>query len=187
MNSTEKQAAHFNCPECGAALPPGAVTCWLCRRKSNSASHYSTPGTTVVRDPGAGQFSLATIFLVITLIAVCLGTFHIAPGLGVLVMIVAGPAMIRACVVGIKEKRAGHPLSIGEKLVAFFASTAIVILVGVAGFIAFQIACWGACAAVAGIQNKGGDVAVWSGVIIGAAAGIGVIGWLFWLTRPRVK
>ncbi|MGI8981062.1 MAG: hypothetical protein ACR2FY_17690 [Pirellulaceae bacterium] len=135
----------------------------------------------------AGQFSLATVFLIITLIAVCLGTLRLAPGVGVLLMIVAAPALIRTCIVGVKEKRGGHSLSIGEKLIAFLASSAIVVLVGVAGLIAFQIACWGSCAAVAGIQQKEGENAMLIGIGIGCIAGLGTIIWLIWKTWPRKK
>ena len=174
------------CPECGAPLPTPFGICWLCQRKNRPENPYSPPATAPSANAtGAGQFSLATVFLVMTLIAVCLGTFHFSPGLGVVIVIVAAPALIRTCIVGVKEKRVGHPLSIGEKLIAFLASIAIVILVAVAGFVAFQIACWGSCAAVAGIQQNDGDFAVWTGVIIGGAAGLGVMGWLLWRTRPR--
>jgi hypothetical protein len=120
-----------------------------------------------------------------TLIAVCLGTFHFSPGLGIAMVVVAAPALIRASLVGVKEKRAGHALSIGEKLVAFLASTAIVILVGIAGVIAFEIACWGSCAAVAGIQQKESEVALLTGLILGGVTALGVMVWLLWWTRPR--
>ena len=127
------------------------------------------------------------MFLVITLIAVCLGSYQLAPGLGVLLVVVAAPALVRTCVVGIREKRVGHSLSIGEKVVAFLASSAIIVLVGVAGFIAFQIACWGSCAMIAGIQQKESDNAFLVGIGTGCIAGLGTIIWLIWKTWPRKK
>ena len=102
-------------------------------------------------------------------------------------MVVAAPALIRTCIVGAKEKRSGHSLSIREKLLAFLASSAIIILIGVAGFIAFQIACWGSCAVVAGIQQKEGENALIVGIATGSLAGIGTMIWLVWTTWPRRK
>jgi hypothetical protein len=173
------------CPECGATLS-GASECWLCRRATQAGDSSPTSPFAEERK-SAGQFSLATVFLIITLIAVCLGSLRLAPGLGVLLIIVATPALIRTCVVGIREKQAGHVLSLGEKVVAFLASSAIIVLVGVAGFIAFQIACWGSCAMVAGIQQKEGENAFLVGLGTGGIAGIGTIIWLVWKTWPRKK
>lgn len=174
------------CPECGATLQSGDSTCWLCRRTTRPDD--SSPASPFAEERKfAGQFSLASVFLIITLIAVCLGSLRLAPGLGVLLIIVATPALVRTCVVGIREKRAGRTLSIGEKVVAFLASSAIIVLVGVAGFIAFQIACWGSCAMIAGIQQKEGENALLVGLGTGSIAGIGTIIWLIWKTWPRKK
>ena len=174
------------CSDCGAPLNRGESECWLCRRARQANDAPSSPFAVAERKT-AGQFSLATVFLIITLIAVCLGTLRLAPGVGVLLMIVAAPALIRTCIVGVREKRGGHSLSIGEKLIAFLASSAIIILVGVAGFIAFQIACWGSCAAVAGIQQKESENAMLIGIGAGCFAGLGTIIWLIWKTWPRRK
>lgn len=184
--SRTPSADSAHCPDCAAPLKSGELECWLCRRANQASDSPSSPLAGVERK-SAGQFSLATVFLIITLIAVCLGTLRLAPGVGVLLMIVAAPALIRTCIVGVKEKRGGHSLSIGEKLIAFLASSAIVVLVGVAGLIAFQIACWGSCAAVAGIQQKEGENAMLIGIGIGCIAGLGTIIWLIWKTWPRKK
>ncbi len=186
--SNTPSADAVRCPDCGALLKRGEIKCWLCGREQQpDGSEPSSPFAVAPRKT-AGQFSLATVFLIITLIAVCLGTLRLAPGVGVLLMIVAAPALIRTCVVVAKEKRGGHSLSIGEKLVAFFASSFIIILVGVAGFIAFQIACWGSCAVVAGIpQQTENESPFIVGVSTGCIAGLGTILWLIWKTWPRKK
>jgi hypothetical protein len=176
----------LRCPDCGAPLKDGESACWLCRREL-PGGELSASSPLAKEGRGAGQFSLASIFLIVTLIAVCLGTLRLAPGLGVLLMVVAAPALIRTCIVGAKEKRSGHSLSIREKLLAFLASSAIIILIGVAGFIAFQIACWGSCAVVAGIQQKEGENALIVGIATGSLAGIGTMIWLVWTTWPRRK
>jgi hypothetical protein len=178
-------SAEARCPECGASLEEGASACWLCRRTREAENLHQSSSPAGPDKKSVGQFSLASVFLVITLIAVCLGALKLAPGLGLAVILVATPALIRACVVNVQKKRTGRSLTIGEKLVAFFASTAIVILVGLAGFIAFEIACWGSCAMIAGIEQNPSDHAFWIGVSTGVLAALAIMIWLFWKTRPR--
>jgi hypothetical protein len=133
---------------------------------------------------GRGQFSLASLILVMTLVAVCLGVLMAAPGLGILLIIVAVPALVRTVVSGSQQKRTGAPLSLGQKVVAFLMSLGLMIAVGIAGIIAFEIACWGSCAVVAAAAGEGGG-ALYTGLILGAVAGLGTIGYLFYLTMPR--
>jgi hypothetical protein len=107
-----------------------------------------------------------------------------APGLGILLIVLAVPALIRTVVTGSQSKAAGEPLSSGQKTIAFISSLAIMIAVAVAGVVAFQIACWGSCAAVAAVGGEGTGP-FYTGLILGAIAGLGLIGFLFYLTWPR--
>jgi hypothetical protein len=136
------------------------------------------------RQGGPGQFSLASLILVMTLVAVCLGVLMAAPGLGILLIIVAVPALVRTVVTGSQQKGTGAPLSLGQKVVAFITSLGLMIAVGIAGIIAFEIACWGSCAAVAVVAGEG-EGAFYTGLILGAVAGLGAIGYLLYLTMPR--
>jgi hypothetical protein len=137
----------------------------------------------------AQQFSIATILLVTTLIAVCLGVFRISPGFGLAVIVMAVPALIRTVVIGAQNKRVGQRLSIGDKLRVFAASLGIMVLVGVAGVVAFQIACWGTCGLIAAVDPPSGDaeILLWTSVGVGSAAALAVGGWIMWATRPRKR
>jgi hypothetical protein len=133
------------------------------------------------------QFSIATILLITTLIAVCLGVFRLSPGFGIAVVAFAVPALVRAVVAGAKSKSGGRRLSIGDKLQMFAASLGLMVLVGIAGFVAFQIACWGTCGLIVAVDppSLDAETLLWTCVGIGSAAARAVGGWLLWLTRPR--
>jgi hypothetical protein len=175
------------CPECGAALDGREGKCWLCRRERTAepaANPYALPPASALAAASPAQFSLVTLMLVITLVAVCLGVTMAAPGLGVLLMVLAAPALVRTMVVGFKQKQVGDRLTTAEKVASFAVSLAVMVMIGVAAVAAFQIACWGSCALVAAIAGEG-ESALWTGLIAGGIAGVGAIGYLLWITRPR--
>lgn len=188
MNAATASADRQLCPQCGAACPAEADRCWMChaRLSPTDADPFAQPAAAA--DPlGSGQFSLATILLVITLIAVCLGVFRISPGFGLAMIAFSVPALIRTFVAGVQQKRTGQRLTVGDKLTAFAASMGIMVLVGIAAVIAFQIACWGTCGVISLansrsiISDNGFEVAV----AIGSLAALAIGGWILWLTRPR--
>src|SRR5882762_9614937 len=92
-------AKSANCPECGAALEPGAKKCWLCALKAGATVQgardaTATPGERFSPlNPYASPappsdhlnrtFSLSTMFLWTTLVAVVMGIATFAPGLAV--------------------------------------------------------------------------------------------------------
>ena len=186
MASTDEFAPR--CPECGAALDSRESKCWLCLRKLTAEPemnpYVSPPAQALAVSPA--QFSLSTLLLVMTLVAVCLGVTMAAPGLGVLLIVLALPALVRTVVSGLKQKQAGAPYTPSEKIAAYCVSLMVMLMVGVAGGIAFEIACWGSGLLVIGI---GGDqnleAGLITGVALGSIAGIGVLVWLLYLTRPR--
>jgi hypothetical protein len=172
------------CPQCGASCALDVARCWLCHAElapatDAEASPSPTQATT--------QFSIATILLVTTLIAVCLGVFRISPGLGLAIVAFAAPALIRTFVVGVQQKRVGQSLSIGEKLTAFVASLGIMILVGIAGVVAFQIACWGTCGLISAANSRSiiSDAGFMASVVVGSLAALAIGVWILWATRPR--
>ena len=119
------------CAECGAAIDAGQSRCWLC--KSERVGHapvnpYASPLPT--QDNLAWQFSLSSLFLITTLIAVCLGVTLLMPGLGVLLWIFAVPALVRTVIDIRKHKRRGAAL--GALFLGFIANA--LILVGLSQF-----------------------------------------------------
>jgi len=186
------------CPECGASVKPQDATCWLCRRSLVALAELVQPATSPFRPGHApraranpAQFSLETLMLVITLIAVCLGMIMALPGLGILVAIVAAPALVRTLVAGYQDRVAGSPMTLGEKLLTFAASTGVTLAVLVTGGTAFGAACFGSCLVVVGIQGgvlgggPGTEALAYVLLGISALVGLATAGWLFWLLRPR--
>jgi hypothetical protein len=137
------------------------------------------------------QFSLESLMLVVTLVAVCLGMVMALPGLGILISIVAAPALVRTLIAGYQEKAAGGHMTLTEKVMAFVASTGVTLAVLVTGFAAFGAACFGSCLVALGVQESGairnvnGDTVIMTLLGFSALVGLATAVALFWLLRPR--
>jgi len=188
------------CPDCGAALKPFATQCWLCHRLLVVEAELVEPGSPFEAQyappkwVNPAQFSLETLMLVITLIAVCLGMIMALPGLGIVVAIVAAPALVRTLMAGYQERKSGTPMTLGEKLLTFAASTGVTLAVLVTGGTAFAAACVGSCFVAIGLENAGqpaggwrqyGDLFIYVLIGMSALIGLGTAGWMFWILRPR--
>jgi hypothetical protein len=195
MSDSSQPLPH--CPECGAAVKPLDASCWLCHRSLVVQAEVVEPGPAHARrlPPRAAnpaQFSLETLMLVITLIAVCLGLIMAAPGWGIVVAIVAAPALVRTLVAGYQERKAGTPMALGEKVLTFIASTGVTLAVLVTGATAFAAACMGSCfvalnleSAVPGAQWRNSDWIAYVLLGVSSLIGLGTAGWMFWVLRPR--
>ncbi|HUE74373.1 MAG TPA: hypothetical protein VMP01_26055 [Pirellulaceae bacterium] len=75
------------------------------------------------------QFSIATLLLVTTLIAVCLALFRIEPGLGALSLLFIVPAFLRTLSLAGREKTYGNRLSAREKVAVFLGSLGVTVIV----------------------------------------------------------
>ncbi|HET6880404.1 MAG TPA: hypothetical protein VFI31_09630 [Pirellulales bacterium] len=179
-------SAPARCPECGAAVRMGGDRCWLCGAKlPHAAAEQPTPPAagreiveaTLAQQETAATFSLTSLFMVTTLVAVGAGVFAAAPGLGIAFAIVATPALIRTIVVTSKRKAQGVVQTPGKKIAAFLASIGIMLLVVVSIGIALLTACLTACAGLA----VGGDKGIVPGMYVGGAAGLVLTGCLMWL------
>jgi hypothetical protein len=133
----------------------------------------------------AAQFSLDTLFLIITLVAVCLGAFLLAPGLGVLLALVGAPALVRTMIAGARRRQAGAPLTTGQKIGAFALSFALVFAVGWAGLIAFFSVCLATGLAGLALGGNGGDWVIAVALGAGTLVAIPLTIWLLWISRPR--
>jgi hypothetical protein len=180
---SSSSSARGRCPECGAELAAGQARCWLCERKvseAESSNPYASPRPT---DENLGlQFSLASLLLITTLAAVCLGLFLLSPGLGILLGVFAIPALVRTFIDVSQYKRGGVRLGILDKLASFVLSLLVVGAVALAAGVAFLSVCMvGASVAEA---SRFPD---WLGpvLVVSSLAGLVAAGLLFWVTRPR--
>ncbi|HEY2412447.1 MAG TPA: hypothetical protein VGI40_09405 [Pirellulaceae bacterium] len=178
------------CPDCGAPLEGTDSQCWLCRAQAHGATHdinpYASPRP-IAPLQTQNQFSLATLFLIMTLVAVAMGALMIAPGLGTFFIVLAVPALIRTVIVGRRRQELGEKPTIGSKILDFIASAAIIWVISIAATIAFGVVC-----TTAGLvsftlfdfqDNPGFIIAVGAGL---AAAAV-VATWLLWITRPKSR
>lgn len=190
MATTSTSAMPGRCQECGAELALGDLECWLCHGpRVIDAEIVSEP-------PAAGQlplqFSLETLLLVVTLSAVCLGALVAAPGLGVLLLIVAIPALVRTCLTGMTAKQQHAKLTAKDKVLAFLASAAITWAALAAAGMAFFAACTvslltGAAvgqAAGNSIDSTLGNVLIWTAVAFCGTVSVAAFAGMFWLTWP---
>jgi hypothetical protein len=179
MATSHEPAAH--CPHCGAEVQAPGSPCWLCRQKASHAelNPYAPP-----RPIGENaQFSLASLFLVMTLVAVCLGVIMIAPGVGILFAFITTPAFIRTTVAASLGRRAGAPLSPVEKVGIFFISWFIMCAIGIASVVAFMAVCFAGAIITEGAGARL-EIVLMVGVLGGLAAAIPLTVWLRRLTSP---
>src|SRR5437870_10255314 len=103
------------CPECGALRASAQARCWLCERKGSAGigavvNPYASPRPIGENSPL--QFSIASLLLVTTLVAVCLGVFLQSPGLGIFLSVMTLPAVIRTIIDVAQRKRGGAGLGV---------------------------------------------------------------------------
>jgi hypothetical protein len=189
-----------NCPQCGAQSQLYDARCWLCGWSPAVPREADLPVVAppiIVRSPPTHeleplQFSIGGLLVVTTVIAVCLGALRVAPGLGIMLLLlfVVGvvPATIRARVVRKRMQGDDSPRGTSERRLAYLASFAIVVAAITAGlvtcavvaFAAFLVACsdlWG--------RNPNAQTLV-SVLLFGSPViGLIVAGLIYWLAWPQ--
>lgn len=176
MDSTEPRMVV--CPSCGGENLARFDRCFLCDQplapgKAGAENPWAAPA--VELKPSSRTFTLGSLMLVIALIAVCLGVLVEVPGLGVILLLIATPALIRTLVAVSRRKAAGQPLLWWEKLAVFAGSVGVVTAIGLGALIAFVLTCFpvGFMAMQSNFQQSQGGLLLAIGIGIGAAAFVG--------------
>jgi hypothetical protein len=184
--STAKNA----CPRCRAENAPQAPRCWLCGialpASVGRPPALSDRAPALIEDveivPEArATFSLTTLFLLTTLIAVCFGLFAIAPGLGILLAIAAVPAFLRTTLVAYRRGQLGRDISPARKIALFAGSLATTVIMAIVVIVA-AIGSFCAICLTAGV-----DTAIPIATIIALATTVGVGGLFVLLIRARYR
>ena len=174
------------CTDCGASNPGHLSKCWLCQAPVVLAASGTPFKATAYERHAAFQFSFASLLVTIALIAVLLGVFRLAPGLGVLLAIIVAPAWIRTCItVTFKQSRQGA-VTFGQKAGVFATSLAIVIGIGVM-LIAAVV---GAFAVFCSVVSAGGQYDFSGAGMVVAAVSFGILlvtGLIFWASRKHSR
>lgn len=167
-----------HCNACHAQLKPSETRCWLCGAAvPTSAEAIATTQRAVAPSPTtarrATSFSLSTLMMFMTLMAVVCGVFSIAPGVGAVMAIVLLPVLAYTVISARREAAMGYTLAPGDRVMLFFGSLALVAATGVAASIAFGASCFAgfyagaAAGTVLGAQG-------YDGVVWGLFAGMGL-------------
>jgi hypothetical protein len=133
---------------------PWHRTCWLCHAEAppmdwKTAAPEAKAGPPIVYPRHADfQFNLASLLMMMTLAAVIGGVSRMAPGLGLLLVILTLPALVRTWILVVRENRLGHEVSALGRVRQFLGSLGLMFLVLIVGLSALFIALLAICAVV---------------------------------------
>jgi hypothetical protein len=156
QSSSRGQSGNVRCSGCGFFFDPSVERCPLCGRFNNPAERRA--GWMPEENPYAapsplappGTFSLATLLLVVTGLAVVFGLMTVAPGVGILLLALMVPALVRTqAATRLENERAGRPSTLSDRIGTLVISLALMILIAIGAMVAFLAACFFSCAAVA--------------------------------------
>lgn len=186
------------CPGCGARVKAGASRCWYCEGEVSLVDplalqlqvHESLAAPPAPRPDEPLQFSLATLLVVMTFIAVCLGISVAVPPLGIPISAIAVGGLVRTLAVGKHYRRIGLPFLLDDRIAEFTVSCGIV--VGALGVLLITLLMTGffgmiSAAALArfNIPYQILLLLTWTYGIVAVVAPLAVSGWFLWATRPR--
>ena len=171
MTSTIDRGVGAFCPSCGANVRAETTRCWLCfwplppinegpsltlaeTHLVPTAAHETDSLRRAPPRAATRQFSLGTILLILTLIAVCLGVYHQWPGLGVIVAAMATPALIGTIAMGAGRRQRGLPMTTADKIVTFSAMFGVLFLVLISAVAALLVACGYLALGMEGMQGR---------------------------------
>lgn len=169
-----------HCPSCGAQNRADSVECFLCHQPFGLTEPTSAQSpTTWVPSPVSPTddlaaahadiqrtFKLSSLMLIIALVAVCLGALVESPGLGVVLIIVAAPALLRTLAAIHYFRGRGQRLTTVDKVLFFVGSLLIVTMILMSTLIAFTIVCFPAgLVAIGTLQGAGFLFAVTAGFV----------------------
>jgi hypothetical protein len=142
------------CPDCGAGNPEPATACWLCDGPLSPGVVKPQPRQGLgPPPPSSSALRLSSLMVTIALIAVFLGVAREAPGLAILLAIVATPALLVTFSTAWRRRAAGFPMSTTEKTGTFLLTAVITVAVilgvlaiaAVAIVAAVLVICSGSC------------------------------------------
>jgi hypothetical protein len=137
------------CPLCGAAICQGATKrCWMCGKDFALITDAEIRAARIreqsahIEAARGGQDHAAFVVFGILAILVSAGLMVEAPGILVVLLVLAVPALIRTAVqsAGQDERSAST-----SALARFFSSLGLLVIVGLASFAAFFATCFAVC------------------------------------------
>jgi hypothetical protein len=173
------------CVECGAPLNAGQKVCWLCSRNVGpmDLGRSSARSTAAPSASNPLQYSIGALLIVTTVIAVLVGAFRVAPGLGILLTFVAAvsavPAWIRSVV---QSQRSEQPMGFLQSFIISVAATTVgIVACAAAAFAAIIVGCG------IGTRSKLANDAALALLVGSPVIGLVVGALIHWLAWPRKK
>ncbi len=180
------------CRDCGAPLKLDQAQCWLCQSKPVATTANKAGAGRPVDSRAAYQYSLSSLLLIMTLIAILCSISALHPGLGIAVAILVVPPLVRTCLTAARRKTRGQPLSAGGKVAMFLLTLAMFAAVSMAVGAAFFFTFLATCAVGVSLQQGGLQTSVntlfWAAIILGLVGGLAVgtlYTWIFWKLLHR--
>jgi hypothetical protein len=176
-----------NCPECGAEKQAAADDCWLCKASRLESGTKVEPAkaeslVAEAHDPTHQTFTLNSLLLIVTLVAVCLGVVVQAPGLGVPLALLSAPALFRTVRIRSIRRTRGVAMSGFDKALVFLGSLAVVTIITAASLAAFVAICFSMGLVAFEINSQGLFGLAWIlGIGGGLLVGVLLFRWLWWL------
>lgn len=184
-------SGEISCPQCGAVNANWDANCWLCQQPLHSGAGVlrSAVGDDSIILAQAveakTQFGLSTLLIIVTVVCISFGLLTIAPGSIIPLLVIVTPALIRTAVA---TRLSGGPTSVGDKVAAFSASIGIIVLIWLAGLVAFATAC--TLIVIGGATQNFNNNIVSLLLLLGVGAAVGafaLVVWLLYKTWPRNK
>jgi hypothetical protein len=168
-------AYDVRCPECNSSNSPERTHCWLCLRPLPADAPRIDPHAELpLQEVPFGQFSLASMLLIMTLVGIAAALFAVYPGLGILFSLLATPPVIRTILVVKRRKRMGFDVMPDEKAVLFFKSFLVTTVALVVSIIVACISFFTICISI-------GTPSAIVIATVGALIATGITFWFFWL------
>jgi len=190
MSANDARGA-TTCPECGEVAIAGKNKCWLCGAALGARAGHAQQrlGTSSAVAGALQSDTQVLVVLVILTVLVCVGLMFEQPGIGILLAIVATPALVRTAVATARQRERGRPVTVGDSLLAFLGSLGVVVAVGTAAVVAFFATCFAVCLGGSSVLNtgpgRGGDSGMIASIAAGGVISLALAIFLFWKFWPR--
>ncbi|HEX6963828.1 MAG TPA: hypothetical protein VF175_18315 [Lacipirellula sp.] len=169
---------------------PHRTQCWLCGAKlppledpTAAAPPREAPDALapppMETHPRGASFSIATLLLATTVVAICAALVAEAPGIGITMCILLAPVLVRTAMVVRRREAAGKRVSAGEKIGLILTSFVVInVIVAVVGFAAIGTFCAVCLGTVGALDEASMVVAGISALVITVALLVVMVRWV---------
>lgn len=155
-----------NCPHCGAENPSSESRCVAC---SKGLVVYIGPAQRLPH-----RFGLGSLMVLVATVALGLSALRGAPVLGVLILVLMPPALVRTMTVISQRDADERAMTFDDKMAVFLGSIGVMLAVLLSAFLAFAIVCM----PVGSMAVSAGGYGMPLALAISGAAGLAVAVWV---------